>query len=169
MKYTVRNNVFETNSSSIHVIAIGKEYDEKDVPDHIYFGLNEFGWEVDTYKDIASRASYLYTAICYNNSYIEAQDDYIQAKDDYIDYISETLGEQGITCEFEDPSEREFFCIDHVEDLRDWLKDLREDKSKLLMYLLSPDSEIRTGNDNGDSEPETDDLENNDNVELYWK
>lgn len=30
-------------------------------------------------------------------------------------------------------------------------------------------SEIRTGNDNGDSEPETDDLENNDNVELYWK
>lgn len=162
MKYTIRNNVFETNSSSIHVIAIGKEYDEKDVPDHIYFELGQFGWEVDTYKDITSRASYLYTAICYNDSYIEAQED-------YIDYISETLGEQGITCEFEDPSEHEFFYIDHVEDLHDWLEDLRDDKSKLLMYLLSPDSEIRTGNDNGDSEPETDDLENNDNVELYWK
>lgn len=155
MKYTVRNNVFETNSSSIHVIAIGKEYDEKDVPDHIYFGLDEFGWKVDTYKDITSRASYLYTAICYDH--------------DYIDYITETLEEQGITCEFEDPSEHEFFYIDHVEDLHDWLEDLREDKSKLLMYLLSPDSEIRTGNDNGDSEPKTDDLENNDNVELYWK
>lgn len=155
MKYTVRNNVFETNSSSVHVIAIGKEYDEKVVSDHISFELGEFGWEVDTYKDIASRASYLYTAICYDH--------------DYIDYITETLEEQGITCEFEDPSEHEFFYIDHAEDLRDWLKDLREDKSKLLMYLLSPDSEIRTGNDNGDSEPETDDLENNDNVELYWK
>lgn len=147
--------MFETNSSSVHVIAIGKEYDEKVVPDHIYFELGEFGWQVNVYKDITSRASYLYTAICYNDS--------------YIDYIAETLGEQGITCEFEDPSKDNFFYIDHVEDLCDWLKDLREDKSKLLMYLLSPSSEIRTGNDNGDSEPETDDLEHNDNVELYWK
>lgn len=162
MKYAIRNNVFETNSSSVHVIAIGKEYDEKVVPDHIYFELGEFGWEVNVYKDITSRASYLYTAICYNDNYIEAQD--------YIDYIAETLREQSITCEFEHPSKDNFFYIDHAEDLCDWLKDLREDESKLLMYLLSPSSEIRTGNDdNGGSEPKTDDLENNDNVELYWK
>ena len=42
----IRNGVFETNSSSIHSIAISKE-PVINFLDTIHFRLGEFGWEFD--------------------------------------------------------------------------------------------------------------------------
>lgn len=64
MKVQIRNSVFETNSSSMHAIAI-----VKDRPKDIYtgyscdFNTNEFGWEHRTYMGVLDKASYLWTII----------------------------------------------------------------------------------------------------------
>ena len=39
MKVKIRKNVFETNSSSIHALCIGKGYDKDHLPDVINFGV----------------------------------------------------------------------------------------------------------------------------------
>ena len=54
----IRQNVFETNSSSTHSIAIPKECDTSRLS-HIVFGFGKFGWE----KDEVDPINYLYTGI----------------------------------------------------------------------------------------------------------
>ena len=39
MKVKIRKNVFETNSSSIHALCIGKGYDKEHLPEVINFGV----------------------------------------------------------------------------------------------------------------------------------
>lgn len=67
MKVTIRENVWETNSSSVHAIAIPKKNIDKDqVIAYNYtikFKHGEFGWEHDIYDDVYTKASYLYQAI----------------------------------------------------------------------------------------------------------
>ena len=54
----IRKNVFETNSSSTHSIAIpNKKF--REYPNVIDFGFGDFGWETDEQDP----ADYLYTAI----------------------------------------------------------------------------------------------------------
>jgi len=64
---TIRRSVFETNSSSVHTIAIsasdqltGKLGAGTDGVCEIYPG--EFGWGIDTFYDAHSKASYCLTA-----------------------------------------------------------------------------------------------------------
>lgn len=65
MRIQIRNNVFETNSSSTHAICISKKNPSTAELQRttVLFECGRFGWEVETYKDISSRASYLYQAI----------------------------------------------------------------------------------------------------------
>lgn len=67
MKKTIRIGVWETNSSSVHAVAIPKtniSIDEiTSYHNTIHFNHGEFGWEHAVYGDINSRASYLYQAI----------------------------------------------------------------------------------------------------------
>ena len=60
MKRQIRSGVFETNSSSIHSIAIPRSCK---AVDSVSFSIGEFGWEWDE----ADAANYLYTAICLNS------------------------------------------------------------------------------------------------------
>ena len=60
MKRQIRSSVFETNSSSIHSIAIPRNCK---AIDSVRFNIGEFGWE----WDVADAANYLYTAICFNS------------------------------------------------------------------------------------------------------
>ena len=55
----IRKNVFETNSSSSHALALAKDADYKKHPDVVYFNQGEFGWE----DEEVSPADYLYTYI----------------------------------------------------------------------------------------------------------
>lgn len=64
---TVRRRVFETNSSSVHTLAIAKTdhlndklFVDQEGVCRIFFG--EFGWGPDVYYDAASKASYCLTA-----------------------------------------------------------------------------------------------------------
>jgi len=64
MKQLIRHSVFETNSSSCHSISIaqGMELNNIPYPDNngnIKIESGEFGWEVDSYNDFDSKASYL--------------------------------------------------------------------------------------------------------------
>ena len=63
MKQVIRNNVFETNSSSMHSLSIrGK--DNIFCPAYPLDGtFGEFGWGNETYSDYNDRLSYLLTAI----------------------------------------------------------------------------------------------------------
>lgn len=67
MKITIRKNVWETNSSSVHAIAVPKKNIDLDETGNfgsfVYFNHGEFGWEHAVYGDVNSKASYLYQAI----------------------------------------------------------------------------------------------------------
>lgn len=73
MKRQIRNNVFETNSSSTHSVSISnknsnyynedclKNYIEWDNKVHVEFG--EFGWEVEHYSYPYSKLQYIVTML----------------------------------------------------------------------------------------------------------
>ena len=58
----VRQNLFETNSSSVHAICIAKDNNYY-IPKSLHFAFGEFGWETEVLTNPESLASYLYTAI----------------------------------------------------------------------------------------------------------
>lgn len=137
MKIQIRNNVFETNSSSTHAICITKKHIyPSDLPEVIVFKHDEFGWEVRKLKSCKKRASYLYEAICSSSN-----------KYDRLETLEKILNSYGIKCEFESPGDEYCGYIDHGYDLYDFVEDLLSDEDKLMTYLFG-DSFIVTGNDN---------------------
>lgn len=63
MKFTIRNNVFETNSSSMHSFSwVNRfEMDKLTIPNSITFETEDFGWSSEL-RGIELKANYLYTA-----------------------------------------------------------------------------------------------------------
>ena len=63
----IRNGVFETNSSSTHSVSVrcGKGLQQNWMPvgndGYIHASLDEFGWEIETYRDQDAKLSYLLT------------------------------------------------------------------------------------------------------------
>ena len=163
MKKTIRNGIFETNSSSVHVIAISKEK-PKVLPSSIIFGHGEFGWEFDSYSDSYSKADYFNEAIhaVYSNyKDVEQGKERIKAVQDRV--IAD-LAEKGIEAVFE-PDQYynqwgyESGYIDHGRELKNWVNDLLGDTDKLINYLFSSDSYVETGNDNYDGCPNVKDVD----------
>lgn len=188
---TIRNNVFETNSSSTHSIAIPKNCSEIN---NISFYIGEFGWEWGE----ADPADYFYTAIYATSNtasevaeklekltdILDAHDikyhfgeakTHIWNSDNGIDYISLDNG-----------------YIDHGGELRAFVDELLNDGDKLIRFLSA--GLVFTGNDNCDIEQrgfvERDTkyfedydwrtkitseiensyyMENHNNYEWYWK
>lgn len=62
---TIRRQVFETNSSSMHSISISKG-DTLEFPKYITMRFGEFGWEEETYYDETTKLSYVLTSIQYH-------------------------------------------------------------------------------------------------------
>ena len=144
MKRQIRRGCFETNSSSTHAICIIKaDVNKEDLPSHVTFTHGDFGWEDNEYSDLWSKASYLYQAIC---SWYEGDE-----KEEVINKIIESLGEYGISCDFEPDKDNGWGdgYIDHGYETIDFVKAVLEDSEKLLRYLFG-DSIVITGNDNSD-------------------
>lgn len=145
----IRSNVFETNSSSTHSIAIPKKTNY--VNQHVDFNLDEYGWENETVTDTAS---YLYTAILDGYSYDDAME--------RIKKLTDILNSHDISYSFEKPRWEEYNgkkyldynsgYIDHACEARDFVDAVLNDEDMLLRYLSS--GVVYTGNDNQDTRPD---------------
>lgn len=157
----VRHNVFETNSSSTHALALAKEADYKNHPNVVYFEQGDFSWE----DEEVSPANYLYTYIL---TQVEGWYDEKVAINDildsyYIKRIDELLSKFGIKCIFDGYTiENDSYdnsrgveitgYIDHQSSdmLAAIFDDLMCDEKALYRYLFA--SHVYTGNDNESSE-----------------
>lgn len=154
----IRKNLFETNSSSTHVITIANNNEDdfkNNLPETIEFNVGEYGWEFERYDDMQSRADYLFTAIV--GCGVDAEP--------YINKLVETLKSWGVEAKYPELTKKEtsygcyynlkglpgkYFGIDHASELRDFLEQVVNDETLLMNYLFSPESFIATGNDNDD-------------------
>ena len=147
MKRQIRKSVFETNSSSTHAICISKDMvDKTNLPSHVIFTHDEFGWEFNVHADTWTKASYLYEAIfeCYYEDIDERQEK--------LDKVAELLKEYNIECYFEPTKDLKWGdgYIDHGDDTIDFVNAVLDDGEKLITYLFG-NSFVVTGNDNGNS------------------
>lgn len=141
----VRHNVFETNSSSTHSIAIPRKMNEKEIPKSFVFNFGDFGWE----DDEVDPCDYLYTAI-YNcdQSMITER----------LQKLSDCLERHNISYTFSKPkpawwdtSELDYGNIDHAYELDSCgFFSILENDDMLLRYLAA--GRVYTGNDNDGDE-----------------
>lgn len=165
MKVQVRQGLFETNSSSTHAICIAKKElnDNYKLPKSIEFDLGSFGWEIDEYHDIFSKASYLYTGYVEimgskiyheermkDENYREWKECDVKASLIFKDKIKELLPD--IECEFEDvENTKTYYYIDHSDDgVGSFINYVLSSRENLIAYLVNDNSTIFTGNDNDD-------------------
>lgn len=146
----VRSGVFETNSSSIHSIAIPRICNPVN---RVSFHTDEFGWGFDE----VDAANYFYTAI-YETSYTE---DELNEKIERLKYI---LNEHGIDYSFNKPEthiyhdnyEKQYYLclddgyIDHGCELKEFVDELLSNGDKLVRFISG--GLVFTGNDNSDSD-----------------
>ena len=143
----IRKGLFETNSSSTHSLCISTNNNNLEIPNSLYFDLNNFAWEHDILCTPNEIGSYIYTGICELYTKEEAED--------YKNYIYELLGDYGCEASFAEPEYSEWGgisngSIDHCGELIPLLEQLRNSEKKLLRFIFSPDSFIVMGNDNDD-------------------
>lgn len=169
----IRRNIFETNSSSVHSMAIPKHI-SGELPKHLSFHLGEWGWESGELDGLEAR-SYLYTAIC--------QQCDPDIKEEYLDRIKSWLDEWGIKYHFDKPRYSRNDVWNYLEngdiahgDLVPFIEGVLKDKDSFKRFLLG--GVVYTGNDNdcyndddmcwiGDepNHPKRD----NENYEYYFK
>lgn len=138
----IRRNVFETNSSSTHSICISKKPVSAN-GHHIHFYIGEYGWE----NDSVSTADYLYTAILL-----------WEDSEDLLERLKAILDSHQITYEFEEPDYSEDGWlengyIDHWSETREFIDAVLSDED-MLMRCLFGFSNVYTGNDNQDCDPD---------------
>jgi len=156
-----RKNVFETNSSSMHSIAIGN-YDELSKPNYKYSitaYTNNFGWGYDELITPLEKLSYVLTSVKYHTYDKEDCKRYYK----YIcDMFSEYTGVKvkfGSKCKCEDEGEDEYedwWCdcfgvIDHqsTDLLNDWWSDDEEElKNKMKELIFNNKYKIIIDSDN---------------------
>ena len=144
----IRQNTFETNSSSTHAIAIPKTpcYIKRS---HVDFRWGEFGWEYVVYYDTPSKASYLYTMIRYFNGEYDAE---LNKYTEYLETIKKYLDEENITYSFEEVTDDIWGdgYVDHGADSPEVVEGILKTKESLLAYLFDERAYVSTGNDNAD-------------------
>lgn len=132
---TIRQNVFETNSSSTHVLAVVKNNAYK-LPKSITFYTDEFGWEYKTHYDTQSKANYLYTVIEYVDKGKELE---------WLNKLQDILTRHGVECKFGSDDDG---YVDHGYEAFEFVEDILNNEEKLLRFLFDERSYISTGNDN---------------------
>lgn len=148
----IRQNTFETNSSSTHSICISKNPVVDVRNKYVYFGSGNFGWSTDTVTDTAS---YLYTAMVTAYSPQEFREK--------LEKLKSILDRYGITYDFSPVEEIKsdftpgysyleftrdrYASVDHASQCIPFIESLLNDEDMLLRYLFG-DSHIYTGNDN---------------------
>ena len=147
----IRNNIFETNSSSTHSIAISSGIVgilDTIVPDDngiIILNGGEFGWECYRYYDAITKANY--AAVC--STYLKDN-----VKDMLIQVIKEHTGAKEVIFDINDDS-----YIDHQSiENGNHINGIFKSKESLKKLIFDPLSYIETSNDNGNLSFENDSL-----------
>lgn len=137
----IRYGIFETNSSSTHVIVVkSRTRDKRPIKVNPAWD-GEFGWEFDTWSTIEEKLAYMVRClVCYN--YDE------NTLENRIKPIQERLHNLGI--DFEIPTYEEYKngYVDHEDWYQEEIEDIYNDDEELLDFLLGENSCIIGGNDN---------------------
>ena len=142
----IRNNTFETNSSSTHAIVVPRKPNYKKLS-HVDFKWGEFGWEYVVYYDTPNKANYLYTMIRYfDGEYIPEYNKSAL----YLETIKKYLDEENITYSFELSSSDTWGdgYVDHGADSPEVIEGILKTKESFLTYLFDKRAYVSTGNDN---------------------
>ena len=143
----IRKNIFETNSSSTHMLAIHKHSDYT-LPDHLRFDFGEFGWSYETYHDTKHKASYIITVLFSLTKDITIE---------YVQLLGDILKSYGIMPSFPEPEwdeeykmwdKEDYGYVDHAYEAAPFVQYLLENPDKLIVFLFDNNSYITTGNDN---------------------
>lgn len=141
----IRNNVFETNSSSTHSLCISKK-EPINKPTHIEFYLDWFGWEEGAHN----LADYIYTAIMVHDTQYKTEKPWLPRlrsfliKNNitwYFDGLGDNCDEWGYD-----------FGIDHAYELLPSIYKLLDNQDMLARALFNNESVVYTGNDNDSDE-----------------
>lgn len=150
MRRQIRSSVFETNSSSIHSIAIPNHCE---TVNYVSFHTDEFGWSFEE----VDAADYFYTAI-YETSHTKEE------LNEKIEKLKDILNAYGIDYHFSEPKthiwhydyeDKDYLClddgyIDHGGELKDFVDELLDDGDKLIRFISG--GLVFTGNDNSDDD-----------------
>lgn len=185
MKIQIRKSVFETNSSSVHTLTITKNPNNLKFPKKLIFDSGDYGWEHACLTTPEEKASYLWEGIC--SVFPDHENKNLTEYNKAIDSITKILKSVGVKAIFKynNPKYEESewgncyeFCdkdgnvddgyMDHSSELCTFLYDVCFDKTKLLNYLFSTESFIKTGNDNEDDDFPSEDYET-ENCIVYVK
>lgn len=146
----IRSNVFETNSSSIHSIAIPRSFP---FCRYITFRIGEFGWGWDEVEP----SDYFYTAIYETSDTKEEVEEKIEKLKDILNshHIEYDFEEANAKTWHSDYSNRDYYSledgyIDHGNELKDFVTELLDDGDKLVRFLSG--GLVFTGNDNSNTE-----------------
>lgn len=165
MKFKVRHGIFETNSSSIHSIAIYKGNEEIKFPDTVYLSREDFGWNIRTTRNWEEKLNYVYE-MCIakdyeNNNLIfkeedEKDEEWLYGRridgfleDSCLDRLVNILKAKDIDVKYNLCSTYDG-SIDHCDCWDDFIISLLDDEDKLLKFIFGPESYLSTGNDNTD-------------------
>ena len=150
----IRQQVFETNSSSTHSISIS------DVDPNMLMGTlplvdgnvvlegGRFGWDQETFHDSQSKASYL---AIYIQSWVPNEEQKQRFKDLFEKVIQEQTGCQGIVYNFStdwNVEGKSWSYIDHQSVENQEYHYLFEDKNLLRNFIFNDNSYLKTDNDN---------------------
>lgn len=136
---TIRNNTFETNSSSTHTIVVSNQ-DVNRIKTPIKVKpswITEFGWDFETWDNIEEKIAYMIRCLM--------EYDY---SDDKLKAIQERLHLLGIDFDLPTKEEWEDGYVDHADWYHDEIQDIYENDDELLDFLLNGASYIEGGNDN---------------------
>lgn len=173
MNIKIRCGTFETNSSSVHSLVICKN-ELADLPDYIYFGLGEFGWEQREYYDEEAKAEYINTALW--SRFCSYEEDY----EKYYNYqkaITNILENYGITAHWKDvkgisKDKSYYYYVDHAYDVIPIIDTFLQKPDLLIKWLFSSKSILITDNDNSDmelTEAAREKYDENPDYEIYEK
>ncbi len=153
----IRQSMFETNSSSVHVLVIPKDTSIS-IPHKVFLSGGEYGWSADTEYDTLN---YFYQA-CLDNGREELDKFFEYLKRKGVEEIhapeinwvkSEWNGKEYEYAENNDG------YIDHCGEIP--LDDLFANENLLDRFLFGNDSFVETGNDNDDDCPDEDKYDHN--------
>ncbi len=150
MTVQIRENVFETNSSSSHSVVVSGEVatefglSKEEIREGvIYVGhcKTEFGWESEHSSDTHSKLAYLLiqAAGSYTDSITEDYNAKTKAVFETVRFVT--------GCELKLPASTSDWHIDH-QSMGD-CDDILEDPDQIAVFAFSPSSYVHTGNDNG--------------------
>lgn len=194
----IRKGVFETNSSSVHAIAVDahsdphdweycyalERYTEDSNNDNevLQFVPGDFGWEFALLSEPVEKASYLSAlALCIARANVYEQEKkgikekiLDQYEKIFVEPAKEWLSEFKVRCEFATPElDEDGFPqegdIDHFEDAIPAYQEIMGSVDAFMGFLFGRSSFVWTGNDNSDIIPNERALNVPEGVDVFIK